>query len=800
MTTVHETTAPVATPTAAAARITARLTREQKLSLVAGADFWNSRGLEAEGVPSIMLTDGPHGLRKQAGTSDHVGLNDSVPATCFPPAVTLGSTWDPALIERVGRALGRETRVENVGVLLGPGLNIKRHPAGGRSFEYFSEDPLLSGKAAAALVRGIQSEGVGACVKHFAANNQEAFRMRLDTVVDERTLREIYLTGFEIAVTEAEPWTVMCAYNLVNGDHAGESRALLTDILRDEWGFAGLVVSDWLAVADRVKSLDAGLDLEMPASHGAWDKEVGEAIDGGRLDAAALDAACTRVIELALRVAAERAARDGGLGPDHDAHHALAREAAAAGTVLLANDGVLPLAARGRVALIGAFAETPRYQGAGSSLVNPTRLDTALAAVEERLGQDGSVVYARGYDAENGTTTPGLVSEAREAAAGADVAVVMIGLPSTYESEGFDRTDLRLPPGHEELVRAVAEANPRTVVVLSNGAAVEIDWADRVAAILETHLGGQAGGSALADVLFGDVEPGGRLAESVPVRAQDLAAHANFSDHPTQVEYRESLYVGYRFHDTWGIDPRFCFGHGLSYTTFEYADVAVTGTGADREVAVTVTNTGARRGTEVVQLYVHAESSAVHRPEQELKGFAKVELEAGESTTVSLPLSHRSFAIWDVAQGGWRVEDGRYEIRLGSSSRRIRVATTIDVSAGETVTPTRRPAAAIATDAEFAALLGRPVPTPRPLTPLHLDSTVNDLTEVAFGKGLRKRLLAMFADKMDVSDADPATRAMLEAIMGQMPLRALVLSSEGKLGFGVLRTALGLLNLLPRRR
>ncbi|WP_228374541.1 glycoside hydrolase family 3 C-terminal domain-containing protein [Demequina rhizosphaerae] len=801
MTTMHEAPVSLATaPDVAAARIAARLTREQKLSLVSGADFWNTRALEAEGVPSIMLTDGPHGLRKQAGEADHVGLNDSVPATCFPPAVTLGSTWDPALIEQVGAALGRETRTEKVGVLLGPGLNIKRHPAGGRGFEYFSEDPLLSGKAAAAMVRGIQSEGVGACVKHFAANNQEAYRMRLDTVVDERTLREIYLTGFEIAVKESAPWTVMCAYNLVNGEHAGESRALLTEILRDEWGFEGLVVSDWLAVADRTASLDAGLDLEMPASHGAWDKQVGKAIDAGTLDAAALDGACTRVIALALRVVAERAARDDAAAPDHEAHHALARTAAAAGTVLLANDGVLPLAAAGRVALVGAFAETPRYQGAGSSLVNPTRLDSAREAMAARLGGSGTVLYAPGYDAETGATTPDLVRDAREAAAAADVAVVMVGLPASYESEGFDRKDLRLPADHEELIRAVASANPRTVVVLSNGGAVEIDWADGVGAIIESYLGGQAGGSALVDVLFGDAEPGGRLAESIPVRAQDLASHSNFANHPTQVQYRESLYVGYRFHDTWGVDPRFCFGHGLSYTTFEYSDMRVTGEGTDVAVSVTVTNTGDRAGSDVVQLYVHALASTVHRPEQELKGFRKVHLEAGESTTVSMTLEHRSFAVYDVAASGWRVEDGAYEIRVGSSSRLIRSAATVDIVAAETVSASAAPVQAIATSAEFAALLGRPVPEPRPLTPLHLDSTIADLAEVRLGGALQKRLLAMFAEKMDLDDADPAMRAMLDAIMGQMPLRALVLSSEGKLSFGALEAALGVLNLLPRKK
>lgn len=779
--------------------VVARLSREDKLRTVSGADFWHTSALDEHGVRSITLTDGPHGLRKQLGSGDHVGLADSAPATCFPTAVTLGSSWDVDLVEEVGRALGREARAEDVGVLLGPGLNLKRHPAGGRNFEYFSEDPLLSGRAAAALVRGIQAEGVGTCAKHFAVNNQEGHRMRLDTVVDERTLRELYLSAFETVVDESAPWAVMSAYNLVNGEHAGESRRLLTDILREQWGFSGLVVSDWLAVADRPVSLHAGLDLEMPSSSGAWNARVVAALESGALAQADLDLACERVVELVLRVEAGIVAHGGAGVVDHDAHHALARRAAAAGTVLLTNDGILPLAPRGRIALVGAFAEHPRFQGAGSSLVQPTRLDTALEAMRARLGDEAELVYAPGYDPGTGATSPTLLADARRAATGADAVVVLVGLPTTAESEGFDRTTLRLPEGHDTLVEVVTTANPRTVVALSNGGAVEIGWVERVGAVLECYLGGQAGGSALVDVLFGDVEPGGRLAESFPVAAAELPAHENFGTHPTQVQYRETLYVGYRFHDTFGVAPRFCFGHGLGYTTFTVTDLVVEGAGTDLTATVTVRNTGERPGSEVVQLYVHDVASTLHRPEQELKAFTKVQLRPGEVRTVSLPLGRRSFAVYDTASAAWAVEAGRFEIRVGTSSRNLPLSTEVDVQSDDVVTPVAAPAGPVATDAEFAALLGRPVPSPRPLLPLHEDSTIDDLRQVPLARPLRTLLLGVVGRTVDLGDADPGTRAMLDAVLGQMPLRALVASSGGRVGFGTLDGLLRALNLSTGR-
>ncbi|MGC3994650.1 MAG: glycoside hydrolase family 3 C-terminal domain-containing protein [Propionicimonas sp.] len=781
---------------ARASAIVSRLSREEKIGLLSGADFWHTRALPQHGIGAVHLSDGPHGLRVQDGAVDHVGQAASAPATCFPTAVTLASAWDPDLIAEVGAALAREARALGVGVVLGPGMNIKRHPGGGRSFEYFSEDPFLTGECATAMVRGIQSEGVGACVKHFAVNNQESNRMRLDTIVDPRTLRELYLAGFETAVTRAEPWAVMSAYNLVNGEHAGESRTLLADILRGEWGFDGLVVSDWFAVADRPAGVRAGLDLEMPSSSGAWDARVAAALDAGTVTPAELDAACARVVGLALRVAEGRDAA-GNTPLDRDANHALARRAAAAGTVLLTNDGVLPLAGEAKVALIGAFAETPRYQGAGSSLVNPTRLDSLLDALRERRGTD--LAWAPGYDPVTGATSVDLLAEARAAAASADVVVLVVGLPARAESEGYDRPHLRLPVGQETLVQVVTDANPRTVVVLVNGAPVELGWADRPAALVEAYLGGQAGGSALADVLYGDAEPGGRLAESFPVAGEELPASANFSAHPTQVQYREGLWVGYRFHDTFGVAPRFCFGHGLGYTSFAWSDLAVEGDGTDLTVSVTVTNTGHRAGAEVVQLYVHDVASTLHRPAQELKGFARIRLEPGESGRVSIGLDRRSFAVYDVATSAWLVEAGEYELRVGASSRDLRASTIVEIPSDDVVTPVVAPEGPIATDAEFAALLGRPVPAAPPLWPLTEDSAIGDLRQTWLGRRLYALVNVVAGRRLALDEGD-ANSPMMEAALAEMPLRGTVAYAGGRFSFAHLRAALAVLNRATLRR
>lgn len=772
-----------------AREIVSTLTEDEKVSLLSGADFWSTVEIPSKGVPSTSVSDGPHGLRHQSEDAVVEGLGASDPATCFPTASALGSTWDVDLVAEVGAALGREARALGVDVILGPGMNIKRHPAGGRNFEYIAEDPIVTGRIAAALVNGIQSEGIGACLKHFAANSQERDRLRNDSVVDERTLREIYLTGFEIAVKESKPWTVMCSYNKVNGTHASQHRRLLTEILRGEWGFDGLVMSDWFAVADRVKGVAAGLDLEMPGSEGTYDSEVKAALASGALSSDDLDVAVARVVALALRAASERDAHADAAPVDLDAHHVLARRAAAAGSVLLTNDGALPLAPDAKVALIGAFAETPRYQGAGSSQVNPTQLDTALGALRDRLGD--RLAYAPGYDVETGETTDALVAEARRAAAQADTVVLMLGLPSSHESEGYDRDHLRLPQGHSRLLEEVVDANSDTVVVLSGGAPVELPWAHQARAILLAYLGGQAGGSAIADMLLGDVEPGGRLAESFPVLAADLPAHAHFATHPTQSLYRENLYVGYRFHDTWDTPARFPFGHGLGYTTFELGAPSVTGRGTARTVAVEVMNTGARAGSTVVQVYAHDRVSTVHRPVQELAGWTKVALDAGESTTVRIPIDEHALAVYDVASGAFVVEAGEFELRVGLSSTDIRGAATMRVSGDATVSPVPAPTGPVADDAEFSALLGYPVPAPAPTLPFNRETTLRELTLSAVGRSTVAANRRAIGRQMGIGE-NPDEVAW--SMVSSMPLRALAMSSGGKLPLRTLDAFIGVLN------
>lgn len=789
-----------AVPRPTPAAVVARFTPEQKIRLLSGRDFWSTE--PGPGLASVSMADGPHGLRKQVASGDHLGLGESVPATCFPPAVGLGATWDTGLIEEIGQAIGREAAQQEIGVVLGPGLNIKRHPGGGRNFEYFSEDPLLSGKAAAAMVRGLQSQGVGACLKHYAANNQEFNRMRVDTIVDERTLRELYLRGFEIAVEESSPWTVMTSYNQVNGEYAGASRRLLDQILRHEWGFDGLTMTDWLGVTDRPAALKAGLDLEMPSSNGAWDPRLKAALEAGRITEGDLDTACERIVALAQRIDAAADVRaDAASLVDHDAHHALARRAAASAATLLTNDGLLPLAANGTVALIGAFAETPRFQGAGSSLVNPTRVDTLRESLGARLAGRAEMTFAPGYDAVTGEASVADMAQARRAAAAADVAVLVVGLPAAYESEGFDRTDLRLPASHDALVEAVCAANPRTVVVLVNGAPVVMPWADRPAALLEAYLGGQAGGSALTDVLMGDVEPGGRLAESIPVAIQELAAHADFATHPTQVQYRERHHVGYRFHDTAQVPARFPFGHGLGYTSIEVSDLrtAVEQVGDSPRVLVqaTVSNTGLRAGSAVVQVYVHDPASSVERPEQELKAFEKVYLAQGESRVVHFVLDRRAFAVRDVTTSSWLVEAGEYEVRVGFSSVDVRERVRLTLGSDDVVTPVAPTAGPLADDVEFARILGRPVPDPAAPGTFTEDSTVGDLDGTFLGRQARKVLQVAAKSRVDGSQEE--NDGMLAAAMEQLPLRGVVALSGGVLSFRTLELSLKALNAARRR-
>ncbi|MER5225448.1 glycoside hydrolase family 3 C-terminal domain-containing protein [Streptomyces flaveus] len=647
----------------------AELGLDEKTALLSGRDMWSSKPAERAGIPSLVLSDGPHGVRLQRADADHLGLHDSHPATCFPPAVALASSWDPELIGRVGESLGREARALGVDVLLGPGVNIKRTPLCGRNFEYFSEDPLLSGVLGAAHVVGVQSQGVGASVKHFAANNQETERMRVSADVDERTLREIYFPAFERIVTEARPATVMCAYNKLNGTYASQNRWLLTQVLREEWGFDGLVVSDWGAVGDRVAALLAGTDLEMPGTHRDTDAEVTAAVRSGELDEAVVDTAVARLRGLAERVCGQT----DPVTVDFDAHHRLAREVAADSLVLLKNDRqTLPLAPTARIAVIGEFATALRYQGGGSSHVNATHVDSPLEELRAAL-PDAQVDFAQGYDT-TGRADAGRLREEAVALAGRDeTAVLVIGLREADESEGFDRAHTQLPADQVELVRAVAQVARRTVVVLLNGGVVSLEgWHDEVDALVEAWLPGQAGGGAIADVLTGRVSPSGRLAETIPYRLNDNPSYLNFPGEQGHVRYGEGVMVGYRYYETADVAVRYPFGHGLSYTSFEQTDFRVTPIGPDTATAsVRVTNTGDRFGKHVVQIYVAAPERPVSSPVRELRGFAKVALAPGESTTVEIALDRRAFAYWDITRDDWTVAAGQYQVQIADNAHDV---------------------------------------------------------------------------------------------------------------------------------
>ncbi len=670
---------------ARAESLVSQLTLEEKAGLCSGGTMWTTKAVERLGIPAITLTDGPHGVRMANSGAGLQGLNASLPATCFPTAPALAATWNVDLLTRVGEALGRESQTHGVQILLGPGANLKRSPLGGRNFEYYSEDPLLSGTMAAAWINGVQSQGVGTSLKHFAANNQEWERMIGDSIVGAQALHEIYLRSFEVAVRRAQPWTIMCAYNKINGVYASENRLLLTDILRDDWGFDGIVVSDWGAVDNRVAGVRAGLNLEMPSSGGFNDRKIVAAVQSGELDIAVLDELVTEMLTVTLRAHAGIRA---GTTFDAAAHHALARQVAGEGMVLLKNDGAtLPLVRKrdARLAVIGEFAQVPRYQGAGSSQVNPTRLDNAHDALRALDGWADGLVFAKGYDRE-GLTTPELLAEAVAAAHAADHAIVFVGLPDSYESEGFDRKDLALPEGHNRLVEAVAAVAPRTTVVLMNGSPVLLPWLDRVGAVLEAYLGGQAGGGAIADVLTGAVNPSGKLAETFPGRAEDAPAYPNFPGRDLRVLYGEGVFIGYRHYDAKRIEPQFPFGHGLSYTTFALSDLKVASNTFDVDAGVdlrvTVTNTGDRAGAEVVQAYVGEVAPAAPRAPRELKAFAKVFLQPGESRQVSLRLDRDAFEQYDPVPEAWFVRSGGYTVSVGNSSRHLPLVATVQVDGG----------------------------------------------------------------------------------------------------------------------
>ena len=700
--------------------IISKLTLEEKAALCSGKDFWHLVGFEHLGIPSIMVTDGPHGLRKQNQQKTGAGdvLGNSVPATCFPTASLTAASWDTELIGRMGEALGEECLKEQVSVLLGPGVNMKRSPLCGRNFEYFSEDPFLAGNMAAAFVNGVQSKGVGTSLKHFAANNQECRRMTISSVADERALREIYLTAFEICVKNANPWTVMNAYNKINGTYCAENNWLLNGVLRGDWGYDGLVVTDWGAENEIADGLKAGQNLEMPGSGGYGPKKLVKAVNDGTLDESLLDENVDKILELIYKAAANLHT---DYKCDMKAHHELAREIVTKSVVLLKNeDDILPLDKNKRVAVIGEMAKEPRFQGAGSSFINPTQVDCAYT---EFLKSGYKVAYSRGYDKATDTPDEAMIAAAVELAKKADIAVVFAGLTEVYESEGFDRKHIDLPPAHNELIKAVCEANPNTVVVLSGGSAVTMPWLGSVKAVLNGLLGGQASGSGVVDVLSGKVNPSGKLAETYPLALSDTPARKNFPGTFLTVEYRESIFIGYRYYDKTEKDVLFPFGYGLSYTTFEYSDLSFDKeTAADNDiikVSFNITNTGKTAGAEVAEVYVAAPESTVFKAPKELKGFKKVYLEPGETKNVEIELSKRSFAFYNVNISDWQVESGTYKILIGASSRDIRLEKSIEIVSENTAeVPDYRESApeyytgdpADVSDASFEALLGHAIP------------------------------------------------------------------------------------------
>ena len=641
------------------------LTLEEKAALTSGTNPWSLGNVAAKGLPNYTITDGPHGLRKAQNT-ESMDVEENVPATCFPPAAGMACSWNPELVERVGEAMGEECIQEQVAVILGPGVNIKRNPLGGRCFEYWSEDPYLAGHTAVGIVKGVQSKGVGTSLKHFAANNQETDRLRISATISPRAMREIYLPAFEYIVKTAQPWTVMCSYNKINGVFSSQNRWLLTDVLRGEWGFKGIVMSDWGAVSDRVAALNAGLNLEMPPSN--TDNQIVAAAKDGRIPATQLDEMAQGMIDLVAK-ARPAMSRD-GYRYDVDAHNEVARQAAVESMVLLKNeDATLPVAKGAKIAVIGEFARTPRYQGAGSSLINPTKLTSFLDAIEERgVAAD----FAPGFTLDDAAQDPALTEQAVTAAEQADVVLLFLGLPAAYESEGFDRTTLDIPAKQVEVLDAVAAANPNVAVVLSNGSVVSMPWRGRAKAILETWLLGQAGGAALADVIFGDETPSGKLAQTIIDDVNDDPSAMNWPGEEGHVDYGEGVFVGYRYHDTFRKQVTYPFGYGLSYATFDVHDATVAKTGPrTAEVTVTVTNTSDVAGAETVQVYVAPPKAKVARPVHELKGFAKVALEPGESKNVTIALDDRAFAYWSERFDDWHVEGGTYTVEVGVSSRDI---------------------------------------------------------------------------------------------------------------------------------
>lgn len=744
-----------------------KMTLEEKASLCSGADFWHTESVERLGIPAMMVSDGPHGLRKQDQEADHLGVNDSIKAVCFPAGCGTAASFNRELITGMGEVLGEECQAEGVGVILGPAVNIKRSPLCGRNFEYYSEDPMVASEMAGALIKGVQSKNVGTSIKHFLANNQETRRMSSSSEVDERTLREIYLAAFEGAVSSQKPWTVMCSYNKINGTYAAEHKEALTDILRGEWGFDGFVVSDWGAVNNRVPDLEAGLDLEMPASGGINDEQIVDAVKEGRLEESVLDRAVERILNIVYRFQENR--NDSAVF-DRDKDHEYAKKVAEETIVLLKNeDGLLPLSEKEEIAFIGKYARQPRFQGGGSSHINSHKVTGAWDVVKDW----GNITFAEGYGDQEDVTDEALIAEAVEKAGKAKAAVIFAGLPDAFESEGFDRSHMGMPNCQNELINRVAAVQPNTIVVLHNGSPVEMPWADQVKGIVEAYLSGQAVGAAVVDILFGKVNPSAKLPETFPYKLEDNPSYLYYLGEGDKVEYREGVFVGYRYYDTKKMDVRFPFGYGLSYTTFAYSNLKLSAAQIkDTDtltVSVDVTNTGSMAGKEVVQLYVSDVESTVIRPVKELKGFDKVDMQPGETKTVTFTLGKRAFAYWNTQIHDWHVESGKFRILVGKSSRDIQLEETVTV--------------------ESTVKL-----------PVHftLDSTFGDLMQDKKAREILEPMMKLDMVGGQEEDSEVAASAisseMMEAMMKYMPLRGVLSFSSGKVSLEQLQGLLDQLN------
>nr|WP_315190995.1 glycoside hydrolase family 3 C-terminal domain-containing protein [uncultured Flavobacterium sp.] len=733
-----------------ATKLVAKMTLEEKASLCSGETAWSTKAIARLGIPSIFMTDGPHGLRKAVGFD----FTNSVPATCFPTASAVASSWNPALAQKMGEALGIESQANDVQILLGPGVNMKRSPLGGRNFEYFSEDPILAGTIAIGYINGVQSQGVGTSIKHFAANSQETERMSNSSNVDERTLNEIYFPAFEMAVKNAQPWTVMCSYNKLNGVYASENGYLLTQTLKDKWGLKGFVVSDWGAVNERAAGVDAGLNLEMPASGGFNDKKIVEAVKKGTLSEVRLDQIVTELLAVTLKA---KDSHKKGIVVDKVKHNELARQVSSECIVLLKNDNaILPLkSSLKKIAIVGDFAKNPRYQGAGSSQVRPTQILNALTELQ-KLAKGTEFSFSSGYNTA-GETDEAKIAEAVQNAKNAELVILFAGLPDSYESEGYDRANLDMPAGHNKLIAEVAKVNKNVVVVLMNGAAVSMPWKNDVSAIVEAYLGGQAGGGAIADILTGKVNPSGKLSETFPARVEDTPAAIDFPSRDGNANYGEGIFIGYRYYDKKKIEPIFPFGYGLSYTTFGYSDINTNTTSAKDSDAITISvkvkNTGKIAGKEVVQLYVHEQETEIARPENELKHFEKVSLLPGEEKTVSFKLTSRDFAYYNAKSHDWVVKSGKFDVLVGSSSRNLPLKQTIDIQSTRSA----------------KVVLTR-------------ESLFKEFKKAPNSEAIYAQIVQSFtgATKKAETEDEKKAAAFLEAMLADMPINKFLLLSGGK--------------------